>query len=54
MVVDNPKLDNRCVEVANELEVEEALPPKRESDDGASHDSDGFMLVAGDGACPGG
>ena len=56
IILDDPALDEWFSRLAGDGQDEEETWPPREEDDCSdfSHDSDGFLKVAGDGACPSG
>ena len=56
IILDDPELDEWFSRLAGDGQEEEEEWPPREEDDCSdfSYDSDGFLKVAGDGACPSG
>ena len=56
IILDDPELDEWFSRLAGDGQDEEETWPPREEDDCSdfSYDSDGFLKVAGDGACPSG
>jgi len=55
LIPDERKFDDFFAEIATGEEEDELEPPPNlEEDDIMSEDSEGFLIVAGDGACPGG
>ena len=57
IIPDDQQLDEKFAEIAlgeTEEETRTERPPMPEESDEMSEDSEGFLMVAGDGACPGG
>ena len=57
IIPDERKLDDAFAEIAlgeREDEMDTERPPNMEDSDKMSEDSEGYLIVAGDGACPGG
>ena len=57
LIPDEMKLDEIFSQIATGNEEENTAvprPPQEEEEDKMSEDSEGYLIVAGDGACPGG